>query len=210
MILEKNMTNLPHYIIRIIKNYVIFKPKNKEALQKALQGISKYKNISNWDVYQVTDMRCMFVSINFNADISNWDICSVTDMNCMFAYSSFNGDISNWDVSSVTDMNGIFNNSQFNGDVSKWDVHQVTDSATASVCDVCARGYPCHANGGTSGCAICVKGLHSANTSVNDHTCTACGAAHNAWYNMHYISFDDWKYFYNDFILKGGFDFTQG
>ncbi len=98
MIAEKNMTNLPHCIIRIIKNYTIFKPKNKEALQKTLSNISKYGDISNWDVSQVTNMLSMFNCSIFNGDISNWDVSSVTDMRSMFNCSIFDGDISNWVV----------------------------------------------------------------------------------------------------------------
>ncbi len=94
------MNNLPVCIIGIIKNYVIFKPKNSEALQKALQDISKYGDISNWDVSQVTNMCGMFYLSLFKGDISNWNVMSVTDMMYMFYHSIFNGDISNWNVSS--------------------------------------------------------------------------------------------------------------
>ena len=49
------------------------------------QLISKYGEIRNWDVKNVTDMSEMFCDChNFNSDISLWDVSNVTDMNDMF------------------------------------------------------------------------------------------------------------------------------
>jgi surface protein len=53
----------------------------------------------------------MFRFSQFNRDISNWDVSSVFDMRNMFDDSQFNQDISNWDVSNVTECNQFSINS---------------------------------------------------------------------------------------------------
>lgn len=59
----------------------------------------------NWDVSNVTNMRSMFRSSQFNQDISNWDVSNVTTMDGMFeGASAFNQDISAWDVSNVANF----------------------------------------------------------------------------------------------------------
>ena len=46
---------------------------------------------------------------SFNRDISSWDVSNVTDMAYLFWNSdSFNQDISSWDVSNVTNMYEMF------------------------------------------------------------------------------------------------------
>ena len=43
--------------------------------------VSRYGNIEDWDVSQVTNMKNLFYDkIMFNADISRWIISKVTDM----------------------------------------------------------------------------------------------------------------------------------
>jgi hypothetical protein len=44
----------------------------------------------------------MFNTSKFNGDIKQWDVSNVTNMKCMFIDSKFNGDISKWDVNKVT------------------------------------------------------------------------------------------------------------
>jgi len=93
--------------------------------------ISKYFDISEWDVSNVTTMEYMFYGADYtgeHGDISNWDVSNVEDMSNMFRASEYNGDISNWDVSNVKDMFCMFYSSRFtgkNGDISKWDVSNV-------------------------------------------------------------------------------------
>lgn len=82
-------------------------------------------DISQWDVSNVRNMRCMFEFSIFTGNIYNWDVSNVTDMSCMFYDADFNGNISRWDVSSVITMNEMFAYSRFNSDISGWDVINV-------------------------------------------------------------------------------------
>ena len=99
-----------------------------EWISNPTSAYSKYRNISDWDVSNVTDMSQLFYQTSFNQDISSWDVSSVTDMQSMFQENtSFNQPIGNWDVSSVTDMGLMFFYAQsFNQDISSWDVSSVT------------------------------------------------------------------------------------
>ena len=89
----------------------------------------KYIDISDWDVYNVTNMSYVFFmcdKLKSVGDISKWDVSKVTNMSSMF-YKCKElksvGDISKWDVSSVTDMGSMFCNCKnFNQDISGWDV----------------------------------------------------------------------------------------
>ena len=53
-------------------------------------------------------MSKLFEKSSFNGYISNWDVSNVDDMKCMFLHSKFNGDISKWDVSNVINMSSLF------------------------------------------------------------------------------------------------------
>ena len=55
-------------------------------------------------------MNSMFLNCeSFNKDISNWNVSNVTDMNYMFGgCKKFNQDISKWDVSKVKSHYFIF------------------------------------------------------------------------------------------------------
>lgn len=75
----------------------------------------------------VTDMRRLFMNIEFNQEIATWDVSNVTTMEGMFWYSTFNQSIELWDVSKVTDMSYMFNNSPFNQPIGNWDVSSVTN-----------------------------------------------------------------------------------
>ena len=119
-----------------------------------LQDLSKngHFDISDWDVYNVINMKCIFYGSSFDDDISNWDVSNVKtmtsmfynsafsgknggiskwnvrnveDMTCMFCKTPFNGNISDWDVRNVEGMERMFYSSQFNGDISDWDVSKV-------------------------------------------------------------------------------------
>jgi len=92
-------------------------------------ALREYGDISDWDVSEVTSMRCLFSAARtFNDDISMWNISKVTEMEGMFMNASaFNGDLSSWDVSNVTTMEKMFfYASAFNGNLSSWDVSNVT------------------------------------------------------------------------------------
>ena len=92
----------------------------------------KYIDISDWNVSNMTSMRCMFFmckELKSVGDISNWDVSNVTNMSYMFAECKeleSSGDLSSWDVSSVTDMSYMFYDCEnFNQDLSGWDVSSV-------------------------------------------------------------------------------------
>ena len=70
-------------IINIIKNYIIFKPKNKDELQKVVnlwcenkdETLKLYGHISNWDTSSITDMSELFIEKNsFNDNINHWNV----------------------------------------------------------------------------------------------------------------------------------------
>ncbi len=66
--------NLPDDIINIIKEFIIFKPKNKEELSIAIKNYNKelYSDISLWDTSLITDISYLFHNMYFfNEDISN-------------------------------------------------------------------------------------------------------------------------------------------
>ena len=81
---------------------MIFKPKTKEELRKAIEEYcenddQKYGNINDWDVSLITDMSnlffCCFENCNkkihhFNQPINNWNVSNVTNMNSMFYESN--------------------------------------------------------------------------------------------------------------------------
>ena len=92
----------------------------------------KYIDISDWDVSNVTNMRCMFFGcerLKSVGDISKWDVSSVTDMSYMFCdCCSLNQNLSKWDVSKVSNMAYMFYYcKKFNQDLSRWDVSNVTN-----------------------------------------------------------------------------------
>ena len=65
----------------------------------------------------------------FNKDISDWDVSNVTNMGEMFSHSKFTGDISKWNVSNVTDMHEMFFHSKFNeSNISKWKIRPDCDT----------------------------------------------------------------------------------
>ncbi|WP_288787492.1 BspA family leucine-rich repeat surface protein [uncultured Fibrobacter sp.] len=49
-------------------------------------------------------MNNLFYKSRFNGDVSQWDVFYVTNMRGMFSESRFDGDISNRNVGNVTDM----------------------------------------------------------------------------------------------------------
>ena len=112
------LNTLNEDIKNIIKDYTIFKPKNKYELQEAVnlwcenkdEALNYYVHISVWDTSLINDMRKLFYDKkDFNQDISQWDVSNVTDMSLMFAGAShFNQSLKSWNISNVTYMEHIF------------------------------------------------------------------------------------------------------
>ena len=50
----------------------------------------------------------MFSGSKFNKDISKWDVSNVTNMDEMFANSEFNQNISNWNTYKVKHSDNVF------------------------------------------------------------------------------------------------------
>lgn len=88
-------------------------------------AVEQYKDISEWRVYQVTDMSGLFKNRDFSDDLSRWVVSSVTDMSSMFEGSTFNGDISDWQVINVESMSRMFMKSKFNSPIRYWNVTNV-------------------------------------------------------------------------------------
>ena len=99
----------------------------KESSEDKGKCIKEARQISEWDVSEVTDFRAVFKRTDFNADIGEWDVAKGTTMEEMFhAAYAFNHDLSKWDVSKVTNMHLMFGHAKaFNQDLSKWDVSNV-------------------------------------------------------------------------------------
>ena len=102
------MEFLPNEVVTELKEYVFFKPNNKEELQEAVnlwytnknEALNKYGHISIWDTSLITDMSELFYErYYFNDDISKWDVSKVKDMNKMFYFcENFNQSVNDWDV----------------------------------------------------------------------------------------------------------------
>ena len=120
-----NLNKFSWFLKKTLKYYTIFKPKNKNELQEAVNHycenddnklnlclysqVRRLKNyrfacINTWDVSNVTDMSDMFKNaINFNQPLNNWDVSNVAAMSSMFfGARNFNQPLNNWDVSNVT------------------------------------------------------------------------------------------------------------
>ena len=90
----------------------------------SLSAFNKFNgDISEWNVSNVEDMRCMFHETDFNGDISGWDVSNVEDMSRMFLKSKFNQPLNNWNVSNVENMEGMFQESSFNQNISMWKIN---------------------------------------------------------------------------------------
>jgi surface protein len=83
--------------------------------------------INSFDTSIFTFQRDVDYAINniatsmFNKDISDWDVGNVTNMERMFEWSQFNGDVSDWDVSNVRNMTHFSLGSRFKKLPPKWD-----------------------------------------------------------------------------------------
>ena len=65
--------------------------------------VTKYGDISNWDVSKVTNMGWMFENASsFNQPLNNWNVSNVTNMQEMFREAvSFNQPLNKWNVSNA-------------------------------------------------------------------------------------------------------------
>ena len=86
--------------------------------------------LNEWDVSKVTSMRNMFFNAKmFNQPLDKWDISKVTDMGNMFTFAGkFNQPLNDWKVSNVTNMRAMFDGASiFNQPLNKWNVSNVTN-----------------------------------------------------------------------------------
>ena len=103
-----------------IRRYIILYMRDPGLLPEAL------RDISNWDVSEVTNMRELFARFSeFNRPL-NWDTRNVTDMSFMFGMcKNFNQPV-NFDTRNVTNMEGMFTDCEnFNQPVN-FDTRNVT------------------------------------------------------------------------------------
>ena len=132
------MEHLPNELKSKIKDYIIFKPKTKKELQKAVdlwyedeeEALNNYCHISYWDTSLIHDMKRLFLNkIDFNDNINKWNVSKVEDMDSMFENcKNFNQPLNKWNVSKVEDMAYMFENCEnFNQPLNNWDVSNVTD-----------------------------------------------------------------------------------
>ena len=91
--------------------------------------VTKYGDISNWDVSKVTNMKKLFHFTPFNQPLNKWNVSNVTNMNGMFEGAKhFNQPLNNWNVSNVITMKGMFRDVEsFNQSLNNWDVSKVTN-----------------------------------------------------------------------------------
>ena len=95
------------------------------------QGASR--NLSSWDVTNVTSMREMFsgklsdIPQRELNGLQKWDTSNVKNMARIFYYCFSNPSIANWNVSNVTNMNDMFlSNTTINRNLQNWDVQNIT------------------------------------------------------------------------------------
>ena len=129
------MLDLSIEIKNIIKNYIIFKPKNNKELEIAVRewvknkdfSKVKYGPISNWDTSLIKSMANLFDSLDFNDYISDWNVSNVENMDYIFRKNIiFNQPINKWNISNVKTMKGAFYRaSNFNQELNNWDVSNV-------------------------------------------------------------------------------------
>ena len=131
-ITNENIFNFRYPTPTYLQFNKVFKPKNKDELQTAINELvsdySKYGNINRWDTSLITDMSGLFKDKQtFNENISNWNVSSVINMEGMFKdASNFDQNISNWNVSNVINMEGMFKDaSNFDQNMSNWNVSNV-------------------------------------------------------------------------------------
>ena len=92
--------------------------------------VTKYGDISNWDVSNVTNMGGMFLNAeSFNQPLDNWNVTKVMYIESMFfRATTFNQPLNNWKVSKVKNMDSMFMFARsFNQPLNNWNVSNVTN-----------------------------------------------------------------------------------
>jgi surface protein len=110
-----------------IKNWV-FSPQIKDLSKLFLNNTTFNKDISGWDVSQVTNMESMFEgAILFNQPLNNWDVSNVLIMRSMFKGAIlFNQPLNNWDISNVLIMRSMFEGAaSFDQPLNNWNISNV-------------------------------------------------------------------------------------
>ena len=126
MCIGNQMYNLPDELIKVVKDFVIFKPTIKHELKRAVDlwcedkaaAKAKYGDISIWDTSLIIDMERLFYDKHsFNDDINDWDVSNVLSMDGMFWDArAFNQSLDKWNVSKVTNMWGMYRRSRICGE----------------------------------------------------------------------------------------------
>ena len=134
------MESLPNDILDIIKDFIIFKPKTRNELQKAVdlwcinknKTLQKYGHISIWDTSLITDMCGLFYD---EPDSPYWEY-SVTTFNNRNDNNSHTDSDNNSDNDSDSDNNSdndsdsyqerVNYKENFNDNINDWDVSNVT------------------------------------------------------------------------------------
>jgi len=145
---------------------------NMSTLELVYANVTRYQDLSVWNVARVTSMRGMFYRAStFNGNLTAWNVTQVTDMQSMFYEAeAFNQDLSAWDVSRVTDMQSMFYGaSQFDQNVVYWDVGQVINMASMFDGAGCPEGQ---FKNSTGACMNCNPGRYRGE-EVN--FCNTCG-----------------------------------
>jgi hypothetical protein len=83
----------------------------KELIKQLIKERGNEGDFNDIDTSKITDMSSLFhkyIFSNFNGNISEWDVSNVKNMRCMFfGCKSFNQDLSKWKINNkcnVTDM----------------------------------------------------------------------------------------------------------
>ena len=114
-----NLNHFSWFLKKTLKYYTIFKPKNRNELEKAVTIYCEndYNKLNLCINSQVRERK----SARF-ACINTWDVSNVKNMYYLFWYeTTFNQPLNNWDVSNVTDMSYMFYNAKnFNQPLNNW------------------------------------------------------------------------------------------
>ena len=120
--IDNNQTYLSNRIRHLFNS-----KKNEQTIGFKYELHFKIK-LSDLDVSKITDMSKLFENFDFqehnceDVDISNWDVYNVTNMSYMFYNSKgFNQNLSGWNVSNVNYMKSMFCKCEdFNQDLNNW------------------------------------------------------------------------------------------